>query len=610
MNSKKTFINLTIALLCLHVCIVTAHSQSLGIDPSPAYVGRIPIGSSEILNLLIVNHSINTINISSITMGGEAADKFSIIDNPAPYGIPGFDQLILRVEYTPTIPGEDEAILQLETGSGGMNVNLTAYGHSIINGLPTFERLIGLEDDKSESSIAQTADGGFVIVGTIELVEHINQDILIVKTDKYGKIEWQKSFEPGASGGSYDSGDDHGVDVIPLSDGSIIVIGDTESMGPGNFSHFLSKWDASGNFIWEKAYGGTFADKPTRAIQDSRGDIVIVGSTQNTPDGTENVHVLKFDPNDETLIWENNYGEGGGIQSGYDIVETPDGGYIIVGNNQQQGQTANLYILKIAADGSKQWSKTFVSDRVGEGNRIQNTSDGGYIISGFILTETKGMEGYLVKVDSNAELQWSKTFGTEHPDRFSSVVQMPDDGYLCVGAINQFWSIDQSYDDLWLLKTDVQGNFEWEKRFGGELSDSGTDMIKTKEGGYAIIGRTGSFSILEDRIYFLQVNADGLITKVAGGNKEAVPDKFGLLQNYPNPFNPATTIEFSLRQKQEVTLKVYDLLGREVTILVNTELGAGVHKVTFDASNLPSGVYIYRLQGGEFTKTKKMVFIK
>jgi len=104
-------------------------------------------------------------------------------------------------------------------------------------------------------------------------------------------------------------------------------------------------------------------------------------------------------------------------------------------------------------------------------------------------------------------------------------------------------------------------------------------------------------------------NYSSIITGV-NDNKEAIPKKFELSQNYPNPFNPTTRIEYSISSKQFVTLKVYDILGREVTTLVNEEKSAGSYEVTFNAGNLASGVYIYTIKAGAFYQTKKLILLK
>lgn len=94
------------------------------------------------------------------------------------------------------------------------------------------------------------------------------------------------------------------------------------------------------------------------------------------------------------------------------------------------------------------------------------------------------------------------------------------------------------------------------------------------------------------------------------GNLAGIPEEYGLAQNYPNPFNPVTVIEYSLPVQSEVSLIVYDLRGQEVARLINSTMSAGNHRVSWDASDLASGVYLYRLQAGDFTQTRKMLLLK
>jgi hypothetical protein len=88
------------------------------------------------------------------------------------------------------------------------------------------------------------------------------------------------------------------------------------------------------------------------------------------------------------------------------------------------------------------------------------------------------------------------------------------------------------------------------------------------------------------------------------------PTSFGVAQNYPNPFNPTTTIEFTLPKASFVTLKVYDLLGNEVATLVAEKLPAGKHQRVWEVKGLASGVYLYRIEAGEFEETKKLILLR
>jgi len=92
--------------------------------------------------------------------------------------------------------------------------------------------------------------------------------------------------------------------------------------------------------------------------------------------------------------------------------------------------------------------------------------------------------------------------------------------------------------------------------------------------------------------------------------EETQASGFSLNQNYPNPFNPATMIQFSIKNKSFASLKIYDILGNEVAVLIENFLEAGNHSIDFNASNLPSGIYMYRLQTDEISLTKKMILLK
>jgi hypothetical protein len=102
---------------------------------------------------------------------------------------------------------------------------------------------------------------------------------------------------------------------------------------------------------------------------------------------------------------------------------------------------------------------------------------------------------------------------------------------------------------------------------------------------------------------------NGVITSVANSNQES-PQKYALTQNYPNPFNPSTSFTYELSKAGFVSVKVYDLLGREVATLVNEIKPAGSYPATWNAASFGSGVYFYKMQSGSFTSTKKMILMK
>lgn len=165
----------------------------------------------------------------------------------------------------------------------------------------------------------------------------------------------------------------------------------------------------------------------------------------------------------------------------------------------------------------------------------------------------------------------------------------------------------------------INSNYGWAAC--GQLGDYGR-IFKTTNGGATWLNNN-NFAVKELRsIYFINENtgwASGyggtMLKTITGGVgiqhiSTTIPDKFYLSQNYPNPFNPNTNIEFSLPQKSFVSLKVFDLLGREVANLVNENLSSGSYIYDFNATLLPSGIYFYKLETNNFSETRKMVLVK
>ena len=151
-----------------------------------------------------------------------------------------------------------------------------------------------------------------------------------------------------------------------------------------------------------------------------------------------------------------------------------------------------------------------------------------------------------------------------------------------------------------IVRRTLYGGNMWSERF---LQDS-TKIIWVAE--YEAIEPDSSSLIFR---VFVDMISGQLITG-AHKPKVSIPYAYSLSQNYPNPFNPTTVIRFSLPQRENIRLEVFDLLGKEAATLVNEPVGAGEHSVIFDARNFPAGVYFYQIQAGAFVKTKKLIVLR
>jgi hypothetical protein len=140
---------------------------------------------------------------------------------------------------------------------------------------------------------------------------------------------------------------------------------------------------------------------------------------------------------------------------------------------------------------------------------------------------------------------------------------------------------------------------------GNVVSNSNNNIVSTV--GEAFIGKSSN-TVNQNQMGFWYVYQQTTITDVE--DEELLPTAFKLEQNYPNPFNPSTKIKFAVPEKSNVLIKVYDILGSEVAILVNQEMDAGWYENDFNAAELSSGVYLFRMEAGKFINTKKMILLR
>ncbi|MBS4028269.1 MAG: T9SS type A sorting domain-containing protein [Ignavibacteriales bacterium] len=448
------------------------------------------------------------------------------------------------------------------------------------------------------NSIQQTSDGGYIIVGYTWISGAGGRDVYLLKTDVNGSPQFTKTF----GGGN----DDIGNSVQQTNDGGYIIAGNTYSFGAGNSDVYIIKTDVNGDSVWAKTYGGSLSEVGYSVQQATDGGYVVVGSTtKNFATMGADVYLIKTDANGDSLFTKNI----GGIRydEGYSVRQSSDGSYSIAGYTSSFGATiqGDVYLIKTDANGNTFFTKTFGGSADDYGHSVQQTNDGGYIIAGYTYSFGEGnSDVYLIKTDANGDTLFTKTFGGSNDDRGYSVLQTSDGGYIITGFTNSYGVGDE---DIHLIKTDGNGNLQWTKIFGEIDNDWGNSVQQTTDGGYIIAGGTNS------EIYLIKTTPDVVGVREANNN---IAIMFSLSQNYPNPFNPTTMIQFEIpltpfKIGGIVSLKIYNIYGQEVATLIHNRLmDEGKHEVEFDASNLESGMYFYRLEASGFVETKKLVLTK
>ena len=203
--------------------------------------------------------------------------------------------------------------------------------------------------------------------------------------------------------------------------------------------------------------------------------------------------------------WKNNY------DAGHSVQQTNDDGYIIGGWTNSFGNGDNdLYLIKTDENGNEIWNQTFGGTNNDQGYSVKQTSDGGYIISGYTETIEGYHDIYLIKTDETGNEEWSKSFGGEYDDTSNSIQQTMDGGYIIIGTTQSFGN---GLKDVYIIKVDENGNEEWNQTYGGLGDDEGSFIQQTNDGGFIIIGWTNSFGLTPltfNDVYLIKTTSNGI----------------------------------------------------------------------------------------------------
>jgi len=412
---------------------------------------------------------------------------------------------------------DDEAYSVVETIGGGYA--LAGYTDSFGDGTPSYSNFWVVKIDPSGNTqwdqwyggtsddhcmtVVQTSGEEFALAGYTNSYGASGYDFWLVKIDKDGNEKWAQPY-----GGT---GTDYGLDAVYTGDGGYAMTGWTSSYGAGGYDFWLVKIDSSGNMQWNRTYGGAKSDNAYSVIQTGDGGYAIAGYTNSYGAGLTDFWLVKAD-SAGGVLWNETYG-GAKNDQAYCVVRTYEGGYAIVGYTQSYG--AGLYDFMLVKKDSvivegeineqhqrhlggtgviPGWSMTYGPSKEERTHSVVQTSDGGYALAGFTGSIGPGSASFwLVKTDSFGNTLWKKTYGWVYGDVAYSVVLTADGGYAMAGYTYSFGVGTPSYSNFWLVKTDIDGNKQWDQWYGGTSHDIAYSLVQINDGGYAIAGYTESY---------------------------------------------------------------------------------------------------------------------
>lgn len=389
-----------------------------------------------------------------------------------------------------------------------------------------FAKTLGGSLNESAKALVKTDDGGYAVLGYTQSNDgdvlnkaNTSFDYWLLKYDANHNLQWQQTY-----GGS---DDDRGNDIIQTSDGGFAIIGSSKSTD-GDVSNnngledfWLIKTDAIGNLIWESTFGFSGKDDGLSIIQTNDNGFLLIGVLDvsasngqgNTKLATTRRHAggdywaIKLNASG-TLEWSKFFG-GTFTDTPYDVVQTNDNGYIIVGSSDSADTdiknnkgTYDFWVIKISETGTLVWEKSFGGAQTDEAWGITKTNNGNYLVIGdtrsndIDITLNNGAADFWVtEIDNNGNLISEKTFGGSSFDAARSISKTKDGGFIITGSTrssNGDITENKGQNDAWVIKINNSGNLLWQKSLGGSNVDLAYDAEELNDNSILVVGESGS----------------------------------------------------------------------------------------------------------------------
>ncbi len=305
-------------------------------------------------------------------------------------------------------------------------------------------------------------------------------------------------------------------DVAQLPNGDFVITG-YYSKSRGAYEMIVGKINPDGTVAWIKQIGdGTSnEDSGWRILPTQDGGFIVAGVTRRHR-GVADIWIVKFDSSGN-IIWENSYG-GQYADYGFHIIETSDGGFLVTGSSISYSNSEDIWILKLNGDGTVNWQKVIGGAGTDKAYSAVEDSGGNYVITGYYST-SQGSEIWVLKLSTNGNIIWQKIFGDNSTgmEVGRSVTATSDGGYLIAGTTDSYGNGSK---DLLIIKLDKNGNLMWSKVYGGAGSENAYTVIETSDGGYIVAGATDSFGAGLNDGWLIKIDNNGTIVweKTYGGS--------------------------------------------------------------------------------------------
>ncbi|MEM3036400.1 MAG: choice-of-anchor D domain-containing protein, partial [Thermoplasmata archaeon] len=486
-------------------------NPNITVTPVSKDFGNKALGTSTTQIFTISNMWTEKITILDITLSDTTNYSLNLNEGDQPCGTTNpilevGGTCTFSITFHPQSNGIFNAILTISSDAFGTTTYNTAISGSSGAQGQTWVKSYTSNYSYGFPHIQQTFDGGYIMGGTTRLSFN-SYDLWVMKVDRFGNIEWQKTY----GGSSYD----FISSIKQTSDGGYIVLAETYSFGAGSEDIWIFKLNSNGEIEWQKTYGGSGYESASSIEEDLYGYIV-AGNTESN--GINNVWIMKLDQNG-SIQWQKTYGISTERMIATSIQKT-NGGFIIAGIIGNPVYYSTPYLLQINQDGNVFWAKKYWYTEF-DNHIIESLitlSSGNYLLVGRNNRYSSEMLWVMEVNAIDGSIIWQKTYGGQNVDFGGpfTAQEAHDGGYIIAGSIRHETS-DYS-PNVWILKLNKDGSIGWQKTYGGkDVELPGGRIIKTQDGGYAVASRND--------IYGYGANTDLWLYKL---------DSYGNISNCPN----------------------------------------------------------------------------
>lgn len=460
-----------------------------------------------------------------------------------------------------------------------------------------------------DSGVEDCAEGittdkwGNIIVVGITIPQEIQppnrEDFLIVKYNPFGDTLWTRHYDLTVVDEAYDVTTDH--------IGNIIVSGCIVNDSTNADIHIV-KYAPDGNILWTRTYsnGENVGEFGYGVAVDSKNSIIITGKAYyNWGDYI----TIKYDSSGN-LLWLRTYD--GRWEDYAQDVAVDDSDNVIVTGYSDSGINWDWCTIKYSTDGDTLWVRRYDVSLTDRAFGVTTDSEGNVIVVGEVryLPGSGGRTGMVVKYTPYGDTLWTKIFTDtlQYAEVGTFVdVTTDDQGNIYLAGVYAIWdSIGMLWTDYYIAKCAPTDDTLWTTQCDVSWDDEASGIALDMWGNVIV---TGTSEMVYPYGYdYVTMKLQNILDEVT--EHHFVPTGFALYPNYPNPFNASTVISYQLPVCSFVSLKVFDLLGREIETLVAEERYAGIYTSTWNAARFASGVYIARLTAGNYVASQKLLLIK